>query len=112
MVDFTVTGMKNSSDHFDPSATSTDCPSLLDPLNVAIARLSDAELARMNREDLIDIVNYSVLDRLAIMGRARLDFIDDSQLKRLASLARFSCRRKVDSAFFERGLRCDFLDSL
>jgi hypothetical protein len=82
----------------------------LDPLKVAIARLSDSDFSRMNRDDLIHLVSYAVLDGMSFESQARLDFIDDFQLKRLAYLARLACQRKVNSVFFERGRRCPFFD--
>ena len=94
------------------TTTSVAAPPVLDPLNVAIARLSDDEVTHMNREDLIDLVTYAVLDHLTIEDRAHLDFVEDSQLKRLACLARFASRRKVNSVFFARGLRCPFFDCI
>ena len=112
MDDYSESGRNPQANRAMSTTIAGNVQSSLDPLNVAIARLSDAEVAGMNREDLIDLVNYSVLDRLSMNGRAHLDFVDDSQLKRLACLARFACRRKVNSAFFERGRRPPFIDCI
>lgn len=88
------------------SPDSTHLP--LDTLKVSISRLSDADVDQMNRKDLIDLVKFSGLEPLSNDGRAHLAYLDDQELKRLACLARYVCRRSVDSAYIDRGMQSPF----
>lgn len=73
----------------------------LDPLKVAISRFSDAELDRMKREDLLDVVRFAGLDGGTSQSGSHLEFIDDQSLRRLACVARLACQRAIHSAYVE-----------
>jgi hypothetical protein len=81
----------------------------LDPLKVAISRLSDAEFDRMERDELKDVVRFTGLDRASDECEEHLNFIDDRGLRMLACLARVSCQRAIHNAYIEHGQSSPFI---
>lgn len=80
----------------------------LDPLRVAISRLSDAEFNKMQREDLLDVLRFAGLDCLATVNSAQFEFVNDTDLRRLAYIARFACQRAIHCACIEQGQASPF----
>lgn len=62
----------------------------------SIAALSLETLGRLPPVELIRIILSTNLPGLAPVGRGQLERMDMATLRRLASLARFSCCRHVD----------------
>jgi len=74
-----------------------------------ISRFSDAELDRMKRDDLVDVVRFAGLGGATSQSGAHLEFIDDQRLRRLACVARLACQRAVHSAYVEHGCVSPFI---
>lgn len=81
----------------------------LDPVKVAISRLSDSEFDHMDRSELISIVRSSGLNHMCHECDAHLEFLDDQHLRMLACQARSICQRATHSAYIEHGKPSPFL---
>ncbi len=81
----------------------------LDPVKVAISRLSDSEVEQMDRNELVSIVKISGLDHMCNETDTHLQFADEHRLRMLACLARCVCQRAIHSAYIERGQPSPFL---
>lgn len=80
-------------------------------LKVAIARLSDQHVQQMRPLQLVDLVKSSGVFSSREWFQ-QLQFMEHDDLKRLAYLARRSCRREINTAYEHRGWRVPFLDVL
>lgn len=83
----------------------------LDPLKVAIARLSDNDIRQMRPRELAEVVKFSG----ELSSRdwfKQLRFMEHDDLIRLAFLARRGCQHEVNAAYQRRGQRIPFVDEL
>src|SRR5690242_17072427 len=70
----------------------------LDPLKVAVARLSDQDIRRMKSRELIDVIKFSDVFSSRTWFQ-QLRFMDYEDLNRLAYLARRACRHEINAAY-------------
>lgn len=85
---------RRSLEHSDagqwPRQSPRDSSAIL--LSQSIARISDDELKRMNRDDLIDVARCASFSLPRPESLGRLPYMTRDQLQQVAFLARRSCR--------------------